>query len=89
MPQAPGAPTSEARNQPLKPALQAQSESGILPNKHRKVLVIVGLCYTTSLSGEFASVERPARKGKNYDVGYEAAAATLSYLKPGAVIYVR
>ena len=42
-----------------------------------------------ALSGEFASVERPARKGKNYDVGYEAAAATLSYLKPGAVIYVR
>ena len=42
-----------------------------------------------ALLGEFAAVERPARKGMNYDVGYEAAAATLSYFKPGSVILVR
>lgn len=41
------------------------------------------------LSGEFASVDRPARKGANYDVGYRADAATLSYARPGAFLIVK
>ena len=42
-----------------------------------------------TLTGEFASDERPARKSMNYEVGYEAAAATLSYARPGGVLLVR
>ena len=41
------------------------------------------------LTGEFAAVTKPAKKGKNYTVEYTASAATLSYTTPGAIILVR
>ena len=42
-----------------------------------------------SLSGEFASVEMPTHKGKNYGVGYGDDAAALSYVTPGAAIVIQ